>query len=587
MQIVSEAYKRAMHEPIQRHRVRGTIDGVTFNEGHIVAGTFSINNKCVNSDAIGLGAAYIGEMRATFDYSLDIPRNGWNGAEIKPLFYLCTDELNDHWEAVNLGVFTVAECTRTINGFEVVAYDNMVKLDKPIETSQFNGNIYAIATYICQRCGVYWGLSQAETSALINGGELLGFYEENDVITYRDVIGYLAAVAGGFATTDRRGNIIIKSFNRLILDTFNYKERYEGANFSNYIAKFSGFYIYDKTNETNILIGNDQHNVLDLGANPFLQYGTPEVLQQQRENILQALNNIEFTPFNSDFIGNPVFELGDVIKFTDGLADNDICCIMAFDWQLNGVFNCQGYGANVDMENSAEAGGGSSSSDSGNAIRFFTWENIQQITADSPNTPVKLVTIKYGNSKLNTVEMWAEINLNLAIDPNFMNGQIVVQYYIDGELQSYTPTQIYNVNGQHILTLNKYITFEETNLHSLEIWLTGINCRFYIPAQTAHGLLKGQGLTEVDEFDGLLQFGDKLTELFKVELSTVNFNDLFDVKIQNPQSTILTDDLEQIYKMHLAAVNIADDEEPAVKLNTVAYVYVCGDQFYCDDDFII
>ena len=76
------------------------------------------------------------------------------------------------------------------------------------------------------------------------------------------------------------------------------------------------------------------------------------------------------------------YDLGDCIKFKGGHASNDICCIMCYDWTLNGEFYMQGWGTDTDQtlvkskasrqattaqktatkaENNATSGGGSES----------------------------------------------------------------------------------------------------------------------------------------------------------------------------------------------------------------------------------
>lgn len=591
MLLVSDAYKKAMHEPIQKHRVRGLINNTLFfNESHIVEGSFSINNKCVN-DAVGIGAAYIGELRATFIHGTAERAQDWINAEIAPQFYLCTDELNDRWEAIQLGIFHVVECNITAQGFEVVAYDNMALLDKPIETTQLNGNIYAIATTVCLACGVHWGLSVDDTNALVNGPEILGYYDNGTCLTYRDVISSLAQVAGGFATADRRGNIVIKNFSPNICDKFNNFERYEGASFSNYVNTFSGFYIFDEDSEENILIGNNTFATLDIGANAFLQYGEPETKERQRRAILAAIRKITFSPFECSFIGNPVFELGDALGFTDGLAAGiSVCCIMAFDWQLNGFYTCQGFGANETMENAPDSGGSSGGgTDKSQTIKYLKFANVLEINAGISGQSVKLASLKYGNSKLNTAELWLEANIDLTINDGAATGEVMALYYLDGELESYKPTQIYNVNGKHILTLNKYIDFEEMALHTLDVWLTPINCTFVLPAQTMHGLLKGQGINELDEFDGLLQINDTIIELFNIELRKNNITENVNVKFTYPVIIDLLDVLTSRANIQINAVRIVEDAEnpPTIKCETVSYIYVCGDQYFCSDDFLI
>ena len=66
MYSVSADFLTAMMAPAQSHKVSGTIDNVTFGPANILAGSFSINNKICDSNEIGIGNVYIGELTATF-----------------------------------------------------------------------------------------------------------------------------------------------------------------------------------------------------------------------------------------------------------------------------------------------------------------------------------------------------------------------------------------------------------------------------------------------------------------------------------------------------------------------------------------
>ena len=87
MYAVSDAYKAAMKQPVQRFRMRGTIGEHPFTDDNILAGSFSITNQCTGNEEIAIGQVYIGELNATF-LNMPISRYGWKGLEIKPVFGL-------------------------------------------------------------------------------------------------------------------------------------------------------------------------------------------------------------------------------------------------------------------------------------------------------------------------------------------------------------------------------------------------------------------------------------------------------------------------------------------------------------------
>ena len=59
---------------------------------------------------------------------------------------------------------------------------------------------------------------------------------------------------------------------------------------------------------------------MNLGVNPLLQFGLKETREQLCTNILNDLAVVDYVPFDSETIGNPALDLGDVIRFKGGHA---------------------------------------------------------------------------------------------------------------------------------------------------------------------------------------------------------------------------------------------------------------------------
>ncbi len=84
MYAVSDKYKAAMKQPVQRFRMTGKAGRNSFTDKNILAGSFSITNQCSDESSVQIGQVYIGELNATF-MNMDIPRYGWKGLEISLL----------------------------------------------------------------------------------------------------------------------------------------------------------------------------------------------------------------------------------------------------------------------------------------------------------------------------------------------------------------------------------------------------------------------------------------------------------------------------------------------------------------------
>lgn len=95
----------------------------------------------------------------------------------------------------------------------------------------------------------------------------------------------------------------------------------------------------------------EEGTIMDLGANPFLQVqnGDSGDANTMRRAVLKSLDKISYTPFSCSTVMGLHYDLGDVIKFTGGHADNDFCCVMFYDWTLNGEYFMQGWGIDPDQ----------------------------------------------------------------------------------------------------------------------------------------------------------------------------------------------------------------------------------------------
>lgn len=81
----------------------------------------------------------------------------------------------------------------------------------------------------------------------------------------------------------------------------------------------------------------DNGLTMNLGVNPLLQFGLKETREMLCRNILADLSVIRYVPFDSDTIGNPALDPGDVLTFAGGQADEgQITCITSIRQKIGG-----------------------------------------------------------------------------------------------------------------------------------------------------------------------------------------------------------------------------------------------------------
>lgn len=97
-----------------------------------------------------------------------------------------------------------------------------------------------------------------------------------------------------------------------------------------------------------------QGTFMDLGGNPFLQHKDSDLspiadvttATVLRQTILNKLSKIEYVPFSCSTVFGVHYDLGDRIMFSGGHADDDLGCIMSYDWTYNGQYSMTGFGGN-------------------------------------------------------------------------------------------------------------------------------------------------------------------------------------------------------------------------------------------------
>lgn len=344
MYATSAAYKTAAALPVQESRITGTIGSISFTDENIAVGSFSISNQCSDNKNVGIGQVYIGVLKATFR-GIALNENEWQGKVITPSFGLKL--ANQSFEDVPLGVFTVSSVKKTTQGISVTAYDNMSKLDGRIDLSVFVGSQTALtfATAIATACGVQIGNTQEEMALLPNGAVQFALHPDNDLSTWRDALSCLAQAVCSFATAGRDGKIYFRTYGSTAAATIDSAHRSSDGAYSDFVTQYSTIW-FDNTDdgtETSYSSGSGGLTY-EGGSNPFLQKSTDTSYEVMRQNIMNGLRNINYSPFNVSLMPDPSFDLGDVISFTGGIAGKT-CCVTQFTFKHKKSIKVVGVGS--------------------------------------------------------------------------------------------------------------------------------------------------------------------------------------------------------------------------------------------------
>lgn len=423
---VSDAFLRAVRSNTRKYFWTGTIvtkGGMTYEFGakEIVKGSGYISRQCCGSTEIELGTVYAAEMGITL--LSDIDRYTLEDALVTLVFHLVLAD--GSVEDVPMGVFEVSEANRLAKCLELKAYDFMLRFDKSFNGFETVGTAYDFIALCCKRCKVEFANKRAEIDAMPNGGVTLSVYTENDIETCRDVLFYVAQVLGGFFIINREGKLELRKYGKDPVMKVEQRHRFSSS-FSDFITRYTAVSSTNKQTQIAEYYALDPDNglTMNLGVNPLLQFGLKETREMLCRNILADLSVIRYVPFDSDTIGNPALDPGDVLTFAGGQADEgQITCITSIRQKIGGKQSLKCVGKNPRL---AQAKSRNDKNISGllnqiedNAktgkigIHMFTNASAHEIG----QTKVKLISIQFASSEENHMQFFVQVVVDVAADP--------------------------------------------------------------------------------------------------------------------------------------------------------------------------
>lgn len=434
---VSEAFLQAVQENTRNIYWTGkitTVAGVeySFTQEDIVKGSGYITAQCCGNSEIELGAVYAAEMGISL--FLDIDRYTLEDAKVELSYHLRL--VDGSYESVPMGIFEVSEANRTAHVLELKAYDYMLRFDRDFNGFETIGTAYGMMALCSTACGVELAQSQEEIEALPNGSELLSIYPENDIETYRDVLYFTAQVLGGFFCINREGRLEFRQYGNTPVMEILQKHRFSSS-FSDFVTRYTAVSSTNLRTQTSeyYALEEDDGLTMNLGINPLLQFGLEETREELCRNILIALSVVNYVPFDSDTIGNPALDLGDVLTFSGGQADSQqITCVTSFTVKIGGRQSLKCVGKNPRLsqaksKNDKNISGLLNQIEAGK-IGIHTFTNASAYTLGETN--VRIISIEFASKEENHAQFFGQVVVDAAADTvertANANGTIVVPF---------------------------------------------------------------------------------------------------------------------------------------------------------------
>lgn len=419
---VSEAFLQAVQGNTRKYYWTGkitTAGGVEypFDQEDIVKGSGYITAQCCGNSEIELGAVYAAEMGISL--FLDIDRYTLEDAEVELSYHLRL--ASGAYETIPMGIFEVSEANRSVHVLELKAYDRMLRFDRAFNGFESIGTAYGMMALCSTACGVELAQTQAEIEAFPNGSELLSIYPENDIETYRDVLYFTAQVLGGFFCINRAGKLEFRQYGETPMMEILQKHRFSSS-FSDFVTRYTAVSSTNLRTQTSeyYALETDDGLTMNLGVNPLLQFGLEETRAELCRNILDALSKVNYVPFDSDTIGNPALDLGDVLTFSGGQADDQqITCVTSFTVKIGGRQSLKCVGKNPRLsqaksKNDKNISGLLNQIEAGK-IGIHTFTNASEYSIGE--TDVRIISIEFASKEENHAQFFGQVVVDVAADP--------------------------------------------------------------------------------------------------------------------------------------------------------------------------
>ena len=214
-------------------------------------------------------------------------------------------------EKIKEGIFSVVEPTTPGSTITLVAADYMAKTsDSYVANTTFPATVFNIYRDVCIQCNLVAG-----SAKFTNGDFAVDAISEN--VTCRDMLGYIAMIAGGNAMCDSNGAVIIKSYD------FSGLKKSDGTYDYTKAQNFSGFQknpsiSTDMIRITGVKAENDDGDEKQsyiVGSEDYCFLIENPLISGKEAQALQLIGNVivglEFYTFSGDHISNPLAEFMD------------------------------------------------------------------------------------------------------------------------------------------------------------------------------------------------------------------------------------------------------------------------------------
>lgn len=321
-----------------------TLDGDDFFEDSL-----TITSQATSSSSFNIGGVCAGKLTLTLTRAgvsklktASALRKGmcwkvvqWNkvadSSQSTTDFSKNTDGSDNTSGKCNLGIFYVSAVENNDYSCGITAYDGMLAFDKTVTAvnnqymQQNKKTVSGWVDWVCSICvtGSY-SFGHGVASGLPNSGMSFALSDDKTISTYRDVLGYLSIISGGFCTFDENGKFIIKDYSYTPVSLGMSHKRLLSGKFDDKVSEITAVYssVAGFDFERSSTGSSDKNSVeISISENPFIRGLQPYNKTEMDSSVLTTLNNLADAIIMKEFYGcdctlsaYPFIDIGDCIS---------------------------------------------------------------------------------------------------------------------------------------------------------------------------------------------------------------------------------------------------------------------------------
>lgn len=321
-------------------------DSLTITSQATSSSSFNIGGVCAGKLTLTLTRAGVSKLKTA-----SALRKGmcwkvvqWNkvadSAQSTNDFSKNTDGSDNTSGRCNLGVFYVSGVENNDYSCGITAYDGMLAFDKTVTAvnnqymQQNKKTVAGWVDWICNICvtGSY-SFGHGVASGLPNRGMSFALSDDKTVSTYRDALGYLSILSGGFCTFDENGKFMIKDYSYTPVSLGMSHKRLLSGKFDDKVSEITAVYssVAGFDFERSSTGSSDKNSVeISISENPFIRGLQPYNKTEMDSSVLTTLNNLADAIIMKEFYGcdctlsaYPFIDIGDCISVDRVVVSED------------------------------------------------------------------------------------------------------------------------------------------------------------------------------------------------------------------------------------------------------------------------